>query len=104
MRKHREALVRSCGDWSEDRYQCVMTAASAAALKHCGLEDYVRGYTDEVLTDYAARPFHRPGAPGRERRARFIARSPRTNTRKPIARNTTAGRASSSDSAATSPR
>ena len=42
-----------------------MTAASAAALKHCGLEDYVRGYTDEVLTDYAARPFDCAGAPGR---------------------------------------
>jgi hypothetical protein len=65
VRAHRDGIVRSCDEWSEDRYQCVMTAANAAALKHCGLEEVVRSYTDEVLSDHAARPFDRPGAPGR---------------------------------------
>jgi hypothetical protein len=65
MREHREALMRSCGEWSDDRYSCVMTSANAAALKHCGLEDFVKSYTDEVVADHAARPLDRPGAPGR---------------------------------------
>lgn len=64
-RAHREGIVRTCEEWSEDRYNCVMTAANAAALKHCGLEDVVKSYTDEVVSEHAARPFDRPGAPGR---------------------------------------
>lgn len=65
MREHREALLRSCGEWSDDRYDCVMTSVNAAALKHCGLEDVVKSYTDEVVADHAAQPLDRPGTPGR---------------------------------------
>jgi hypothetical protein len=61
-REHRGALVRSCGEWSEDRFRCVMTAPSAAALNHCGLEDFVRSYTDAVISDHAARPLDAFGA------------------------------------------
>ncbi|WP_242343972.1 hypothetical protein [Anaeromyxobacter terrae] len=65
-RAHREALVRDCRDWPEERYRCVMAAPDAAALNGCGLEDVVRGYTDEVVSDFATRPFERPG-PERDR-------------------------------------
>ena len=61
-REHRGALVRSCGEWSEDRFRCVMTAPSAAALNHCGLEDFVRSYTDAVISNHAARPLDASGA------------------------------------------
>ncbi|WP_242339491.1 MULTISPECIES: hypothetical protein [Anaeromyxobacter] len=63
---HREGLARACREWPEERYRCVMSAADAAALNGCGLEEVVRGYTDEVVSDFATRPFDRSGA-GRSR-------------------------------------
>lgn len=64
IRDHRAGVVRSCEEWSEDRYGCVMTASNASMLRHCGLEELVKSYTDEVISAHAARPFDRPGAPG----------------------------------------
>jgi hypothetical protein len=65
MRAHRDGVLRSCEEWSDDRYTCVMTAQSAATLRHCGLEELVKSYTDEVISEHSARPFDRPGAPQR---------------------------------------
>ena len=65
MKSHRDAVLRSCEEWSDDRYTCVMTADNADRLRHCGLEALVKSYTDEVISEHAARPLDRPGAPGR---------------------------------------
>jgi hypothetical protein len=53
----REPAVKECRDWPEERLVCVLEAKHAAELGPCGLDALVQSFTDEVVEDYAARPF-----------------------------------------------
>jgi hypothetical protein len=57
---HRAPVVGACRGWSEERYRCVLAAADAPSLNGCGLEPVVRSFTDEVVSEFAARPLAMP--------------------------------------------
>lgn len=57
---HREPTVRACRAWPEEQLVCVLAAEAASELPTCGLEPLVQSFTDEVVSDFAARPFDAP--------------------------------------------
>lgn len=56
---HAKDFASECRAFTEVRLQCVLWAAGAPGLGECGLEPLVRSFTDEVLTEFASRPFDR---------------------------------------------
>ncbi|HYG67582.1 MAG TPA: hypothetical protein VD838_07985, partial [Anaeromyxobacteraceae bacterium] len=54
---HEGPAVEECRGWSEERLVCVLEAKHASELAPCGLESLVQSFTDEVVAEYAARPF-----------------------------------------------
>lgn len=54
---HHGPAVRECRAWPEERLVCVLEADHASDLGPCGLEALVRTFTDEVVSDFAAKPF-----------------------------------------------
>ena len=62
---HRAGFVDACAAWPEERYRCAVAASDASSLNGCGLEPVVRSFTDEVVSEFAARPLSLPPPSGR---------------------------------------
>lgn len=57
---HRAPTVKECRAWPEERLVCVLGTRHASELGPCGLDALVRSFTDEVVADFAAKPFDVP--------------------------------------------